>query len=293
MRRKTLLIGNDINNLVPNNSWEDLLHGIIEFCNAEKLVNNFKDKPFPLLYEEIFLKSSKESMINENELKKFIGKQVSKIETNEIHSLISHIETNDIITTNYEFSLEGFIPSKSNAIIDEKLYSVFRHYKVGSRKYWHIHGDCRIYNSINLGFEHYVGQLQQIRNYVVTGTNYKSKEISKLPLIKRIAINDFNEQSWIELFFNSDIHIFGLALDFIETDLWWLLTYRARQLFYKRKSEIPNRIFYYIPKEYCENSKSKIDLLTANGVHVINNISGNNKLDYYKNVIDIINKGSH
>jgi len=291
MQRKTLLVGNDINNILPNNSWKDLLNDIVKFCNAQKLVTNFENKPFPLLYEEIFLKSLKETHRNEKDLKKFISKKVSTIKVNKIHKRIQEFKTEDIITTNYEFTIEGQMPQNNSAIIDERLYSIFRHYKVGNKKHWHIHGDCRIPNSINLGFEHYGGQLQQIRNYVVTGTNYKIKEISKLPLIKRMEKQEFSGQSWIELFFTSDIYIFGLSLDFVETDLWWLLTYRARQLFYKRKSNIKNEIYYFVPREYKDKSKEKIDLLNANGIIVIDTLSGTDKLSYYNRVLERIEKG--
>jgi hypothetical protein len=291
MHKKTLLVGNDINNIVPNNSWKDLLTDIVNFCSAQKLVTDFENKPFPLLYEEIFLKSLKKKHRNERELKNFISKKVSSIESNQIHERIRRFETKDIITTNYEFALEGQRPERNSAVVDERLYSVFRHYRVAPKNYWHIHGDCRIPSSINLGFEHYGGQLQQIRNYVVTGTNYKSKEINKLPLVRRLEIKELKGQSWIELFFTSDIYIFGLSLDFVETDLWWLLTYRARQLFYKKRLSVNNKIYYFIPKEYREKSRGKIDLLNANGVIVLDTISGYDKLKYYHNVLDRIEEG--
>ncbi len=291
MKRYALVIGNDINNVVPNNSWKDLLDEIVKFCNAKKLVTNFDNKPFPLLYEEIFLKSLKQSHQSERTLKSFIAKKVSTIEPNDIHKRIKSMSVKDIITTNYDFTLEGKTPKKNNAIIDERLYSVFRHNEIDLIKYWHIHGDCRVPNSINLGFEHYGGQLQQIRNYVATGTNYTSKRISKLPLIKRFEKFKLSEYSWIDLFFTTDIYILGLSLDFVETDLWWLLTYRARQIFYRQKSSIKNRIYYFIPNEFADKSKEKIDLLNANGVTVIDTFFGEDRLMYYNQVLDRIEKG--
>ncbi len=288
MGSKTLLIGNDINNIVPNNSWKDIINDIIRFCDAQKMVTDLNNKPFPLLYEEIFLKSLKEKHIDEKNLKKFISDKVRRISPNEIHERIQDLEIKDVITTNYDFTLEGKMPIKNNGIIDERIYSVFRHYKVRNKNYWHIHGDCKNPNSINLGFEHYGGQLQQIRNYLATGTNYKSKNVTKTPLINRLETKDFSGQSWIELFFNTDIYIFGLSLDFEEIDLWWLLTYRARQIFYKRKSAIKNKIYYFVPKEF--NAKEKKDLLLSSDVIIIDSISGKNKLDYYNSIIDFIQK---
>lgn len=80
-------------------------------------------------------------------------------------------------------------------------------------------------------------------------------------------INDptlFDGLSWIELFFNADIHILGLQLDFIETDLWWLLNKRARL------SAIPsNKIIFHVEedenicKQNQEETKAKKELLEA------------------------------
>lgn len=286
--QKTLFTGNDINNITPNNSWHDLLEDIVKFCEAGKLVTHFENKPFPLLYEEIFLKSLKQKHRNERDLKNFIASKVSQINGHAIHQRIRESGNQNIITTNYEFTLIGETPQKNNAVISEKLYSVFRNYEKSGVKYWHIHGDCRNPASINLGFEHYGGQLQQIRNYVVSGTNYTNKKLSKLPLIKRLETKKLNGESWIDLFFTTDVYIFGLALDFVETDLWWLLTYRARQVLYKKHKNIKNKIYYFIPHEYLDKSRSKIDLLLANDIVIVDHFSGKNKSDYYNNVLDFI-----
>ncbi|XZF12643.1 AbiH family protein [Chitinophagaceae bacterium MMS25-I14] len=287
MNKKILLVGNDINNLQPNNSWKDLLHDMITFCKADKLITDISNKPFPLLYEEIFLTSLRKAHRHERELKQFISDRVSAIEGNAIHERIRTCRIKDIITTNYDFTLEGVIPERNNGVIDERVYSIFRHYRATHQNVWHIHGDCRIPASINLGFEHYGGQLQQIRNYVVTGTNYTSKAVSKLPLIKRLETGPLNNQSWIDFFFNSDIYIFGLSLDFVETDIWWLLTYRARSKYYRRRN-IRNSIYYFIPKEYVQSSKAKLDLLRANGVMIIDTLSAKDKETYYSRILDKI-----
>lgn len=265
MRTIALLIGNGINNLVPNNSWQDLLEEIVAFCNVQGLVNHREIKPFPLFYEEIFLKSLQLSRRKEIDLKRFIAQKVSQIEPNELHERIRGFATHDIITTNYEFSLEGQRPAKNRGVIDEKVYSIFRHYEVKSKRYWHIHGDCRVPNSINLGFEHYGGQLQQMRNYVVSGTHYKGSGLPEHPLMKRLKAKESIGLSWIDLFFTTDIYILGLTLDFVETDLWWLLTYRARQLYYRSRSDITNKIVYFLPREYKDNSFVKLDFLLLMG----------------------------
>jgi hypothetical protein len=284
MKDLVLLIGNDINNISRGQSWKDLLQDIITFCHANDCIELDDKKPFPLLYEEIFLTASKKQKIREKDLKSFIAIKAAEIKGNSLHNAIRALKPAHILTTNYEFTLEGGTPFENTSIINEKFYSIFRRYKVDDINYWHIHGDCLNPMSINLGFEHYGGQLQLMRNYVVSGTFYTSKDVPKASLLRRIHAKQVYFHSWIDLFFTNDIHIFGLSLDFVETDLWWLLTYRARQKFHHKNVPVPNQIYYYIPEEYMAAAKFKIDLLAANDVTVIS-FPGKDKLAYYESVI--------
>lgn len=284
MKDLVLLIGNDINNISRGQSWKDLLQDIITFCHASGCIELDDKKPFPLLYEEIFLTASKKQKIREKDLKSFIAIKAAEIKGNSLHNAIRALKPAHILTTNYEFTLEGGAPFENTSIINEKFYSIFRRYKVDDINYWHIHGDCLNPMSINLGFEHYGGQLQLMRNYVVSGTFYTSKDVPKASLLRRIHAKQVYFHSWIDLFFTNDIHIFGLSLDFVETDLWWLLTYRARQKFHHKNVPVPNQIYYYIPEEYMAAAKFKIDLLAANDVTVIS-FPGRDKLAYYESVI--------
>jgi hypothetical protein len=263
----SLLLGNGINNVDGDNSWDRLIQNVGEFCKIDFKIDADRKKHFPLLYEEIFLCTAKKTGLPEIDLKKFIGEQIINIKANDLHEKFRALKTNNILTTNYEFTLVGHIPSANRGIIQETRYSIFRHYRSGPRKVWFIHGDCLHPQSINLGFEHYGGQLQQIRNYMVSGPNYSSGRVSKLPLVVRLLKNDVRFDSWIDLFFKTDLHIIGLTLDYVETDLWWLLTFRARLMIGKRH-KINNRIVYYIPKKFAKDVKYKLDLLCATSVDV-------------------------
>ncbi|MGJ1324140.1 hypothetical protein ACR780_15755 [Sphingobacterium faecium] len=53
MTNTALLIGNDINNINKGTSWNDLLISIKNKYHVQTLENG--RKPFPMLYEEIFL----------------------------------------------------------------------------------------------------------------------------------------------------------------------------------------------------------------------------------------------
>jgi hypothetical protein len=286
MKDFALLIGNDINNIKPGKSWKELLDDITSYCGVNYI--NREDKPFPMLYEEIFLSAVRNKMMDEKDLKGYIAKIVSEIKQNEIHERIRSLGVPHIMTTNYEFSIEGQTPKSNNSMVIERLYSVFRKHELNGTTYWHLHGDCNNPISINLGYEHYCGQLQNMRNYTLTGTNYKTEGILKESLVRRLTNKEIvNYQSWIDLFFTKDIYIFGLGLDFVESDLWWLLTYRARSKYYKSRFLINNKITYFIPSEYEDRSRSKLEILKANDVMVIP-LAGKNKLDYYISVLNMI-----
>ncbi|WP_016777208.1 SIR2 family protein [Anaerophaga thermohalophila] len=289
---KTILVGNDINNINNSTSWNNLLNEIIKTCGNNNSIS--KDKPFPILYEEIFLKGVKKNNIDEYYLKTEIAKIVDKIEPNEIHEELIKLNVTNYITTNYDYVLEkvliGDKPTheiKNNGIIKETKYSVFRHNNTNRKKFWHIHGENNIPNSITLGFEHYGGQLQQFRNYTVTGTNYKNKKLNSNSLHRRIRENDLNNQSWIDLMFLDEIHILGLGLGFEETDIWWLLTNRVR-FQNERTGNRKNRIIYYSPSE-CK-TQSKEDIMRAYDIE-LKYINEKDKLSYYKKAIKIIANG--
>ncbi|GAA0531977.1 SIR2 family protein [Chitinophaga japonensis] len=284
MQHPVLLVGNDINNISKGQSWKDLLQEILTFCGTDCVLLDDK-KPFPLLYEEIFLTAIRQSHIREKDLKAFIAGKVAAIAGNELHARIRELRPEHILTTNYEYTLEGVTPTQHSSLITERSFSIFRKYTVDQTECWHIHGDCLNPMSINLGFEHYGGQLQQMRNYVVSGTTYSSPQAPKLPLLRRLRAGaNFQVHSWLDLFFTKDIHIFGLSLDFVETDLWWLLTYRARQKYQRNTIPVTNKLSYYIPAEFVKQSAFKLDMLRANDVQVVD-ISAKTKLAYYQEVL--------
>lgn len=286
MKDIAILAGNGINTISDGITWAQLLDEIIRFCGCRDLSAD-KDKPFPLFYEEIFLNALANGTIrDENELKTFIAGQVSTIPPNDIHALIRAAQPAHVMTTNYEFLLEGMVPEQNDGIVNESKFSVFRKYLVNDTSFWHIHGDCNNPASVNLGYEHYSGQLQKMRNYVTSVTDYRTKGLQKNPLAARLRNRgeNFVIQSWIDLLFVKDIHIIGLNLSFAETDLWWLLTYRARMIQYERKFRIDNKIIYYVPEAYYKKDDFRIKMLTATGV-TVQPVDLPHSSDYYKHVI--------
>lgn len=283
-----LLIGNDINNIEQGNSWSALLNDLKNYLAID--VEFPDDKPFPLAYEEIFFKTIKLTNFREKDIKQFVAEHVGKIRGGKIHQQICQLGAKHILTTNYDLSLEysahnGLKQVRNTGVIPEQKYSIFRKHQVKDINFWHIHGSASVHQSITLGYEHYSGYLQYMRNYIVTGTKDTYKKKAFKPLLKRIKDNQVQNESWLDLFFTKDVHIFALSLDFVETDLWWLLTYREK-IKCEGKYPIYNTIYYYIPDNFLATTKSKVELLESLGVQVIaiHGYQASKQL-YYENVI--------
>ena len=287
---KVLLIGNDINSINNPLSWEMLLERILEISNYE---TSIKEKPFPLLYEEIYLDALTNVGITEKELKTEIAKIIGQIGVNEIHRELIKLNCDHYLTTNYDYTLEKVLLEgnstnslENSAEIKETKYSLFRKNKLENKCFWHIHGEINVPLSITLGYEHYGGQIQQSRDYIVTGKKHTDPSKNKPPLRKQILDGVIDKSSWINFFFQDEVHILGLKLGYEETDLWWLLNSRAR--FFKENSlENKSRVIYYCPSDFKDDQKTEImnawDIET-----VFIDLVG---LDYYMEVIKRINNG--
>lgn len=290
---KVIFFGNDINNI--NNSttsWKDLLNRIIKVYGNKIEISS--EKPFPLLYEEIYLKALKSQNIKETELKLKIAQIIGEIKPNEIHEELLQLDCENYITTNYDYVLQKvLLGNKSTSelqnkgLIKETKYSVFRHNTLEDKKFWHAHGEINHPNSIALGFEHYGGQLQQFRNYTVSGTNYTNNKKNRKSLHRRLIENDLYNDSWIDLIFKEEIHILGLKLGYEETDLWWLLTNRAR-FQNEKKHNIKNRIKYYSPMKYRSHNKESI--MNANDIETC--YINEEGINFYKEVVKQIKNGN-
>jgi len=294
MQNKVLLLGNGINTIKSDYTWEQLIDDLIEYIGAAGQIDK-NNKPFPLLYEEIFIEAVKNRGIKEKKIKNFIASKVSNLKPNDIHKNLINLGISNYLTTNYDYTLESTINSKikklnDNGIIKQNTYSLFRHNKIGEKIFWHIHGEANIPSTITLGYDHYSGYLQRMRNYVVAGEKFK--KFSFEPLIKKLTTGEkLNFDSWIEYFFKKDIYIIGLTLDFVEMHLWWLITYRAR-IKYKKEIPINNRIFYFYPDHIASTISNKIDLMKISDVTPFSiPFRKNNWLNYYNKIINKICEG--
>ncbi len=291
MPEKALFIGNDINNAAGGYSWSKLIDDLIQEFSPPGITIKKGTKPFPMLYEEIFLKSARVTGLKEKTLKSRIASNTKRLEANQIHEEILSLDISHIFTTNYDLTFQRLLGKgevKNSGKVREFTYSLFRKYEYASHVFWHIHGIETLPRSITLGYEHYSGYLQRMRTYVVNGLTKTYKNSDFPSLIKRVRYNKVTHDSWIDFFFTHDIHIVGFNFSLVEMHLWWLLVFRERARV-QAKMDIDNNIYYYYPEKYEKSSREKLDLFETNGVKTVALPDYRTKpLQYYRNVISEI-----
>lgn len=258
---KTILFGNGLNYMSENYiSWKQLLDKI----KGDNLFENGK-LPNTMIYERSIIGNpiSFDTLTQKEEaIKKDIAELLNNFPSNIYFDKLAELNAENYLTTNYDYASLETYKAQSNVQIQNKstegIYSIRRHKDIIQNgkvkaKIWHIHGEIDTPPSIMLGLDHYCGSVAKIDSYVKGRYEYQEdKKTIKTPSIieKLIDRTKFDKSSWIELFFNSDVHIIGLGLDFSEIDLWWVLNKRARfKLDNQTKKLVNNRIIYYSTSE--------------------------------------------
>lgn len=249
---RTLLIGNGLNRCIEGSvSWGDLLKDIAN----EYGVDYSAEIPMPLEFERIidnFLaKNPNHSGVHE-EIKDKIVKKMTRVSLpeNSVHLLIKAINPSAIMTTNYDNLLEYvydssyvFSGNKQPKYLSEKTSDI------EGTWFYHIHGVIDNPKSICLGYEHYIGVVQKLRNEINTDKKETQQNEPKMSILRRLSgIKDSTELKWGERFYKDDIDIIGLSLDTCEIDLWWILTHRAFLYFTNHQSArtwIANTVTYH------------------------------------------------
>ncbi len=254
-----IFFGNGINRINKNKSvksWEELLVSLTESKNT--LLDGV---PNTLRYEhKISLMYNKNNQNTEDTVEKEakikIAEAMKKYPKNKIYDMLASLPVVDYMTTNYDSAFEkalndiGFDVSTSySGDMSEKRFSIHRYKKFTDRKgnikrLWYVHGICEKPRSIMLGYDQYGGQLQKIGEYI-NGKYKINKTIIPGIKDKLSPRGNFDDSSWIELFFNSDVHFIGFGLPYDEIDLWWLLCRRSRLKKYHPDYNITNKIVFH------------------------------------------------
>lgn len=293
----TLFFGNSLNRLSEKNiSWNQLLDKLKDIRKFEN-----GNLPNTMIYERIMLERpdvEEDVLHDEFNVKETISNLMNNIEPHEVYFKLFNSNFQNYITTNYDYAFIDSIINKQIVnlpIIEhstEDVYSIRRLKEIKNtlekkKNFWQIHGEIRKPASIMLGLDHYCGSIGKIDSYIKGWYNYivDGEKIVQPSIEEKFKSNSFNNSSWVELFFNSNIHIVGFSLDYSEIDLWWIINKRARLKKSKNlKNLIKNRIVFYC-NEIDDYKKGVLESMDIE-VRVIKLSKNKNKyLEYYSNLI--------
>ena len=247
--KNAILFGNGMN-LVGGNSfsWENLLKSLSPRGEMPSSSNT-------LSYECIYLSrcsedscEAKEGLVNELTIKKQIAAKCQQFESNDIYELMMSMPTDVFLTTNYDdvlgktFEANEYVRDRQHDSVAESIYSIrrchaYREQKTGKiKKIFPIHGECMAPKTIMIGYDHYCGSLGKLDDYFKGKYVFKSGEETKKlrRLLERLRDDSKNMSVdmlgnyWPDYFFTHDIHMIGIGMPLVESDLWWVLNKRSR-----------------------------------------------------------------
>lgn len=283
----SLLLGNGINRVALQKPWADILRELAIKFDAADLIPQINLKPLSMFIEEISARSPERFRTAEHTVKVEFAKLLKQIEPIGAHEKVCR-PFQVIMTTNYDFTAEeAFVGAMHHPafLSFESRYSLFRRHQAGSRDIWHVHGDIARPSSMLLGFDHYAGNLQKIRNYVTGGVDVKTVSHQVSSPVKAGNL-DFTINcpiySWVDYFLRDHVHIVGLGMDFTEIDLWWLLLHK------RRRDNQTGKVFFYQNVVGNEAPETPVtSLLRSLNVEVVS-VVGMTYLDCYLKTAELI-----
>jgi hypothetical protein len=303
LKNKSLLIGNGPNLLMDGRaSWKNVLKQLADYASEPAVLKTSLGKPFPLLYEELAIRGVRRGLL-ESDLKKHVASFMEQMVPNHFHKRLMKLGFRHLLTTNYDYCLEKG-SNKSDEIADlrtENRYNLYRRRSLKGTYIWHIHGEIGRPRTITLGYDHYVGYLGKVKDYLIFGDR-KKRETSEDCSSFVLGDTNFEDSnrcySWIDVFLRDDIHILGLSLEYSEIDLWWLLIYKERQRLkwvkQRNLKNIGSTTFYFFAEQAISGkAKAKLSLLESIGVETVAVPSDRGYERAYHDILDrIVNRRS-
>ena len=266
----TIFFGNGINLVAGGKSWDDILKDMsfrdslpaissntlkYEYIILQKPYKQFvplllKGRPLLLagkIYGEFFYTEI-------GVVKRKLCDMLYKQSHSPYYTELFNINTQNYVTTNYElflnkeFESHGFSHIKNSGNTSRLFVRDALSKHIQSVSIWNIHGNLKAPDSIMLGIKDYCEYVSEINQYI----NEDHSE----------SVN-----TWIDLFFRTNVYIIGFGLGYEEIDLWYILTIRKRL---KRQNNgiINNHIYYYDIER--DSDKDKNELLKSLDIEVIN-----------------------
>jgi len=170
-----------------------------------------------------------------------------------------------ILTTNFDFALERTVNAEMHRYRTNGLrllsdFYPWDSYFSDSEKedpfnafsIWHMHGQKNYTRSIKLGLNQYLLMVDRAKRYF---PNQKTE--NEIP----------NYSTWIKIFFERDIIIFGLGLNEQEVFIRWLLLQRAK--FFKSNPDLKRNGFYINHSEPSKQNVGKKFFLESVGIKYV------------------------
>jgi len=288
--RLAFVIGNGINRRInkKEKSWQDTIIGL---CKDSKI--DITKIPPGISETELFDIICMKSNVSE------IKKAVAELFTYKEHEIDENYEIYQkafkekwnvpILTTNFDQRLEKGLSDKIYRKKDipknfSRFYPWSKYYteenllsKDPQKNFsiWHINGMCRYKDSIRFGLIDYMNIVAKTKDYLY-------------PLISDNFIDEDKWKgynTWLNIFMNSTLCIFGLSLDVNETYLRWLLIQRK---IYHDKRSLKNCGGYYLAPDEVNIGKSIF--LEHLGIKVV---KLKNHDELYKDFLELESKEEH
>jgi len=292
MKKYAYLIGNGLNRATDNTAWVDMLEELRKKYKVESpdICTNL-----PLEFERIYLEALSSGNISKvYELKSDVARYLPQVTDLSLHQKFLELPVSDILTTNYDYYIEKALDSNFKrknfkSVTNEKKHSILRCIMVRNKNIWHIHGEAERPASICLGYDQYGTYLSRV---IASLTTPQQGMGSNKPYLRYFFERNAGEDNiWLTKLFTHDIFIFGLSLSFIESELWWLLSYRRRFMLENTQYHISNRIYYFyaVTKDKCD--QEQLNLLDSMGVELCPiQLTKNNWGKLYQKILSEIKK---
>ena len=257
-----LLLGNGINLLFRDPSWETLIKEELLRSNSQLTYEEIIDMPATM---QIVVATNDSVGSRMKDLSDRLADQVMTSERIAFLQKLLSLPADDILTTNYSFELEAGDGMKSGKRqyssrlqstfelqSKHKAFRLYQYYETGNgKRIWHVHGDIAKPDTMLMGHYYYAKQLKHIQECV-------AKTIRRYKICKDRG-EEFCSYSWVDQFLTGDIFILGLGMYLCESDLWYLLCCKKRNF--------PETCTYFYDKE-CKDKMINA-MLRAYGVSII------------------------
>lgn len=232
-------------------SWNDLL---MDIYNKYKKENDpiFDNVPVGVSLTEFFdfLGGTEE---NNNSIQKDLADNLNLYPgSNEVKLIVEKIRDlgAPILTTNIDLTLSKSINANLFHITDSKFTDFYPWSSYYSDKkinkpndgfgIWHINGMANYHRSIKFGLTHYMGNVERARTMIYKGDDSLYAKDNQGQLTK-VRGEWEGQNTWLNIFFNRTLIIFGLGLGKDEVFLRWLLIERFK---YNRRYGVINKSYF-------------------------------------------------